>query len=176
MIFRETRLKGAFEIELETVQDSRGFLARSFCKNEFETCGLRTNIAQCNISYNRRKGTLRGMHYQVHPYEEAKLVSCTKGAVFEVIIDLRRDSQTFMDWISVELSAGSTEILYVPEGMAHGFETLCDDTTISYKMFEFYHPECARGIRWDDPTFGIEWPLVPEIISEKDRSYEDFRI
>jgi dTDP-4-dehydrorhamnose 3,5-epimerase len=176
MIFRETRLKGAFEIELETMQDSRGFFARSFCKDEFETYGLRTNIAQCDISYNKRKGTLRGMHYQAHPHEEAKVVSCTKGAVFDVIIDLRPDSFTFMDWLGVELSDESTKMLYIPEGFAHGFETLTDNAVVCYKMFEFYHPECLRGARWDDPAFGIDWPLVPEIISEKDRSYKDFRI
>jgi dTDP-4-dehydrorhamnose 3,5-epimerase len=176
MIFKETRLKGAFEIELETMQDSRGFFARSFCKNEFEAHGLRTNIAQRNISYNKRKGTLRGMHYQVYPHEEAKLLSCTKGAIFDVIIDLRRESRSFMNWLGFELSADGTEMLYIPEGFAHGFETLRDDTAVSYDMFEFYHPECARGIRWDDLIFAIDWPLAPETISEKDRSYENFRI
>jgi dTDP-4-dehydrorhamnose 3,5-epimerase len=176
MIFKETRLKGAFEIELEKMEDQRGFFARTFCKNEFETQGLETGIAQCNVSYNKHKGTLRGMHYQVHPHEEAKLVSCITGAAFDVIVDLRRKSPTFMEWLGVELDAKTSKVLYIPEGFAHGFETLRDDTVVCYKMFEFYHPECAQGIRWDDPAFGIDWPLVPEIISKKDQSYKDFEI
>jgi dTDP-4-dehydrorhamnose 3,5-epimerase len=174
MIFRETRLKGAFEIELETTQDSRGFFARSFCKDEFETYGLRTNIAQCNISYNKRKGTLRGMHYQAHPHEEAKLVSCTKGAVFDVIIDLRPDSFTFMDWWGVELSDESTKMLYIPEGFAHGFQTLTNHAVVYYQMFEFYHIESARGVRFDDPAFDIKWPLQCAAISKKDLIYSKF--
>jgi dTDP-4-dehydrorhamnose 3,5-epimerase len=176
MIFRETRLKGAFEIDLKRIEDDRGFFARSFCRNEFEAQQLKTGIAQCNVSYNKHNGTLRGMHYQVQPHEEAKLVSCVVGAVFDVVVDLRRKSPTFMDWLGVELGAETNKVLYIPEGFAHGFETLRDDTVVCYKMFEFYHPECARGIRWDDPAFDFDWPSVPEIISEKDRSYTDFEI
>src|SRR5665647_1338447 len=150
MIFNETKLKGSFEIELEKTNDERGFFARSFCKQEFKDQGLKTCIAQSNISYNKRRGTVRGMHYQVHPHSEAKLVSCTNGAIFDVIVDLRRDSPTYMDWLGTKLTAETNSMLYVPEEFAHGFQTLQDDTTVCYIMFEFYHPECACGIRWND--------------------------
>jgi dTDP-4-dehydrorhamnose 3,5-epimerase len=176
MIFKETRLNGAFQIDLEKIEDQRGFFARTFCRNEFKTQELETGIAQCNVSYNTHKGTLRGMHYQVYPHEEAKLVSCLTGALFDVIVDLRRDSPTFMEWLGVELDAKTSKVLYIPAGFAHGFETLREDTVVCYKMFEFYHPECARAIRWDDPAFSIDWPLPPKIISKKDRSYKDFEI
>jgi dTDP-4-dehydrorhamnose 3,5-epimerase len=175
MIFKETKLKGSFEIELEKTNDERGFFARSFCKREFTDQGLETSVAQSNISYNKRRATLRGMHYQVHPHSEAKLVSCTSGAMFDVIIDLRRYSPTYMGWLGIKLTAETNSMLYVPEEFAHGFQTLQEDTTVCYNMFEFYHPECARGIRWNDPAFNIKWPFsAPALISEQDQSYEDF--
>ena len=169
MIFIETELKGAFIIEPEQLEDERGFFARTFDQKEFEAHGLNPRVAQCNISFNRKKGTLRGMHYQIAPYEEAKLVSCSRGAIHDVIIDLRPNSPTLKQWIAVELTAENRRMLYVPEGFAHGFQTLEDNTEVFYQMSEFYHPECAKGVRWDDPAFGIEWPRVEKrIISEKD--------
>jgi dTDP-4-dehydrorhamnose 3,5-epimerase len=171
MIFKETKLKGAFIIEPERLEDERGFFARSFCQKEFEEHGLNPRIIQCNISYNKKKGTLRGMHYQVAPHEEAKLVSCIKGAICDVIIDLRPDSSTYCQWLAIELSAENHKMLYMPEGYAHGFQTLEDNTEVFYQMSEFYHPECARGLRWDDPAFGIEWPLMNPVISARDFSY-----
>ena len=176
MIFRETKLRGAFIIEPERLEDERGFFVRTFCREEFEAHGLKPQVAQCNISFSRRKGTLRGMHYQVVPHEEAKLVRCTMGAIYDVIIDLCPDSPTFKQWIAVELTADNRRMLYIPEGFAHGFQTLQDNTEVFYQMSEFYHPECARGVRWDDPTFGIEWPLPNPILSAKDRSYPDFQL
>ena len=174
MIFKETTLKGAYVIEMEQLQDERGFFARSFCKNEFKEHGLNPHIVQCNISYNKKKGTLRGMHYQVPPYEEAKVVNCVRGAIYDVIIDLRPDSDTYCQWCAVELSDGNYKMLYVPEGFAHGFQTLEDDTVVFYQMSEFYHPECSRGVRWDDPSFGIAWLGDVKIIAEKDQQYPDF--
>jgi dTDP-4-dehydrorhamnose 3,5-epimerase len=174
MIFRETELKGPYIIEPEPVVDERGFFARSFCQKEFKAHGLNPRVAQCNISHNRKKGTLRGMHYQVAPYEEAKLVSCLRGAIYDVIIDLRKDSASYCRWSAVELSDKNYKMLYIPEGFAHGFQTLTDDTTVFYQMSEFHHPACARGVRWDDPAFGIKWPATVEAISIKDRTYPDF--
>lgn len=174
MIFTETKLKSAFIIEPERVEDERGFFARTFCQKEFEAHRLKTTFVQCNISFNKRKGTLRGMHYQVAPYSEAKLVWCTRGAIYDVIIDLRPDSPTFKQWVAFELAAENRRMLYIPEGLAHGFQTLVDDTEVFYQMSEFYHPECARGVRWDDPVFGIEWPPDERIISPKDRQYSAF--
>lgn len=174
MIFIETRLKGAYIIELEKVEDERGFFARSWCQKEFETHGLNPNLVQCNISYNKIKGTLRGMHYQVAPYKEAKLVRCTRGAIYDVIIDLRPNSKTFKQWIAEELNAKSHEMLYIPEGFAHGFQTLEDDTEVFYQMSEFYYQEYARGVRWNDPAFSIGWPIKPSIINQKDRFYDLF--
>ena len=175
MIFKETKLKGAYIIELEPLEDERGFFARSFCQKEFEEHGLNPRIVQCNVSFNKKKGTLRGMHYQVAPHEEAKLVSCIRGAIYDVIIDLRPNSSTYCQWFATELSAENYKMLYVPEGFAHGFQTLEDNTVVFYQMSEFYHPECARGVRWDDSTFEIEWPEVSKrIISDKDQSYLDF--
>ena len=174
MIFKETKLKGAFVIELEPIDDERGFFARTFCRKEFRHHGLNPNLVQCNISYNKKKGTLRGMHYQVAPHEEAKLVSCLRGAIYEVIIDLRPDSPTYCQSYAVELRAENYRMLYVPEGFAHGFQTLEDNTLVFYQMSEFYHPECSRGMRWNDPAFGIEWPAAGKrIISDKDKSYAD---
>ncbi|UCH52124.1 MAG: dTDP-4-dehydrorhamnose 3,5-epimerase [Chloroflexota bacterium] len=174
MIFKETSLKGAYIIELEPLEDERGFFARSFCQKEFEEHGLNPRIAQCNISYNKKKGTLRGMHYQSTPYQEAKLVCCTKGAIYDVIIDLRKDSPTLKQWIAVELTAEDHRMLYVPEGFAHGFQTLKDDTVVFYQMSEFYHPEFSKGVRWNDPAFRINWPDDIRVISDRDRQYPDF--
>ena len=174
MIFRETKLKGAFIIEPERLEDERGFFARTFCQEEFEAHGLNPAVVQCNISFNKKRGTLRGMHYQVVPHEEAKLVRCTRGAIYDVIIDLRPESPTLKQWVGVELTADNRRMLYIPEGFAHGFQTLEDDTEVFYQMSEFYHLECARGVRWDDRVFGIEWPLAEVIISAKDRGYSNF--
>lgn len=177
MIFTETKLHGAFIIEVERREDERGFFARTFCQEEFAAHGLRPRFVQCNISFNKKKGTLRGMHYQVAPYEEAKLVRCTMGAIYDVIIDLRPDSPTFKQWVAVELTADNHRMLYIPERVAHGFQTLEDDTEVFYQMCEFYHRECARGVRWDDPAFGIEWPPVEQrIISTKDQKWLNFEL
>jgi dTDP-4-dehydrorhamnose 3,5-epimerase len=177
MIFRELELSGAYLIEPERFEDERGFFARTWCTNEFEKHGLNNRLVQCNISYNRHKGTLRGMHYQAEPYGETKLVRCTAGAIYDVIIDLRPTSTTFKQWRSVELSAQNRLALYIPVGFAHGFETLTSDTEVFYQMSEFYYPEAARGVRWDDPTFGISWPSPHgHTISIKDASYEDFNL
>jgi len=189
MIFTETKLKGSFVIEIEPIEDERGFFSRTFCQKEFKKHGLNPCIAQCNISHNKKKGTLRGMHYQAAPHEEAKIVSCIKGSIYDVIIDLRIDSPTYCQWLAVELTAHNLlgtahsfplttnyKMLYIPKGMAHGFQTLEDNTVVFYQMSEFYHPESARGVRWDDPVFGIIWPFAPKILSERDRSYPSFQL
>jgi dTDP-4-dehydrorhamnose 3,5-epimerase len=174
--FIATQLPGAYIVELDLLEDERGFFARSWCQTEFTAHGLNPNLVQCNISFNRKKGTLRGMHYQISPHAEAKLVRCPRGAIYDVIVDLRPQSLTFKQWIGVELTSENHRMLYIPEGMAHGFQTLEDNTEVFYQMSEFYHPESARGIRWDDPMFGIEWPTDERTtISDKDRSYLDFR-
>lgn len=181
MIFQETKLKEVYVIELEPMEDERGFFARSFCQKEFGKHGLNTRIVQCSISYNKKKGTVRGMHYQVAPHQETKLVSCIRGAIYDIIIDLRAESPTYCQWLAVELTAHSLlltaryKMLYVPEGFAHGFQTLEDNTVVFYQMSEFYHPECARGVRWDDPLLGIRWALSNPVMSKKDLSYPDFR-
>lgn len=169
MHFSETKLKGAFIIQPELLEDERGFFARTFCQEEFEAHGLNPELVQCNISFNKKKGTLRGMHYQSAPYEEDKLVRCTMGAIYDVIIDLRTKSPTFKQWVSVELSAENRKLLYIPKGFAHGFQTLEDDSEVFYQMSEFYHEDHARGVCWDDPAFGVEWPLTNPIVSEKDK-------
>lgn len=174
MTFQETKLAGVFEIHLEPKADERGFFARSWCQQEFEQQGLKPNLVQCSISFNRTKGTLRGMHYQMAGYAEAKVVRCTKGAIYDVVIDLRSQSPTFKDWMGVTLTAANRDMVYVPEGCAHGFLTLEDESEIFYQMSEFYHAESARGVRWDDPAFGIAWPAKPELISERDRTFPDF--
>jgi dTDP-4-dehydrorhamnose 3,5-epimerase len=176
LIFRETKLPGAFVIEPERHEDERGFFARTFCREEFAARGLNLHIAQCNISFNKRQGTLRGMHYQVPPFAEAKLVRCTAGAIFDVIIDLRESSVTFRQHSAVELSAETGKMLYVPEGFAHGFQTLLDDTEVFYQMSNPYVPECARGVRWNDPSFGIGWPSAVRTILERDRNFPDFPV
>jgi dTDP-4-dehydrorhamnose 3,5-epimerase len=172
LIFTETNLPGAYIIELRPSHDERGFFARSWCQREFAARGLKTEVRQCNISFNKQKGTLRGMHYQAKPHEEAKLVTCIRGAVHDVIIDLRSNSPTFKQWLGVELNHQDRRMLYIPEGFAHGFQTLEDNTEVFYYMFEFYHPESARGIRWDDPVFAITWPLDVAKISPNDKSYK----
>ncbi len=171
MNLSETKLKGAYIIEIEPVMDERGFFARSFCANEFEKHGLNPRFVQCNVSYNKKKGTLRGMHYQAAPHEEVKMVSCTRGAIYDVIIDLQPNSPTYCQWFAVELTADNYKMLYVPEGFAHGFQTLEDNTVVFYQMSEFYRPEYARGVRWDDPAFGIEWLTSRPIMSKRDRNF-----
>ena len=171
MKLHETPLPGAYLIELERVEDSRGFFARSFCVDEFARHCLNAPIAQCNVSYNKKAGTLRGMHYQIAPHEEIKLVRCTMGAIHDVILDLRRESKTWGCWYQIELTAENRKALYVPKGFAHGFQTLSDNSEVLYQMSELYHPESARGVRWDDPAFEITWPLADPILSDRDRSY-----
>jgi dTDP-4-dehydrorhamnose 3,5-epimerase len=172
--FTETVLKDAFIVDFERRQDERGFFARAWCQQEAEAHGINPRVVQCNVSFNRTRGTLRGMHYQAAPYAEAKLVRCTMGAVHDVIIDLRPDSPTFKRHLAVVLTAENRTMLYVPEGFAHGFETLEDNTELFYQMSEFYVPSHARGVRWNDPAFGIPWPLPPRSITERDASYPDF--
>ena len=175
MIFSETKLPGVFIIEVQRIEDDRGFFGRSFCRNEFFGRGLNPYVAQCNISFNRDAGTLRGMHYQSAPHAEDKLIRCTLGKLYDVIVDLRSESPTFKQWIAVELTGGNLRMLYVPKGCAHGFQTLEDNTEIFYQMSEFYHAESARGIRWNDPAFRIQWPEnVPMILSERDRNWPDY--
>lgn len=176
MKFLATSLRDAWIIEPERLTDDRGFFARTFCRDEFTAHGLKPNFVQCNVSYNAERGTLRGMHYQESPYEEAKLVRCTRGAIFDVIIDLRKASAAYKQWIEVELSADNYRMLYVPEGFAHGFQTLEDGSEVFYQMSEMYRPEAARGIRWNDPLFGILWPLGKPIISPRDAAYRDFML
>jgi dTDP-4-dehydrorhamnose 3,5-epimerase len=158
VLFSETKLRGVFVVEPERIEDERGFFARTWCRREFEAHGLNPNLVQCSISFNRNKGTLRGMHYQLAPHAEAKLVRCTMGAMYDVALDLRRDSATFKEWVAVELTAENRRMLYIPEGVAHGFQTLTDNTEVLYQMSEFYDPQSARGVLWNDPVFGIEWP------------------
>jgi dTDP-4-dehydrorhamnose 3,5-epimerase len=169
--FSETRLKGAYIVEPECLQDERGFFARTFCNREFQEHRIEFNFVQCNISFNKRMGTLRGMHYQAQPHAEAKLVRCTMGAIYDVIVDLRPDALTFMQWTSTELTAENRKMLFLPEGFAHGFQTLKDDTEVFYQMSRTYHPESARGLRWDDPAIGINWPLANPILSARDLDY-----
>ncbi len=174
MIFTETELKGAFILDLDLRADDRGAFARSFCMKEFEQHGLKPSVAQCNLSYNYKAGTLRGMHYQVPPAAETKLVRCTKGAIYDVIIDMRPESPTYMQHIGVELSAENHRALYVPELFAHGYLALTDGAEVFYQVGEFYTPGYERGLRYDDPTFGIEWPMPITVISEKDAAWEPF--
>lgn len=174
MIFIETKLKGVFVLELEKLEDERGFFARTWCKDEFAKRGLNPSLAQTSISFNHKRGTLRGMHYQIAPHEEARLVRCTIGAIYDVVIDLRDNSPTFTQWIATELTAANHRALYVPEQFAHGFQTLEKATEVFYQMSEAYAPEHVRGVRWNDPAFSIEWPHDQRIISERDQSYPDF--
>jgi dTDP-4-dehydrorhamnose 3,5-epimerase len=174
MIFTETILGGAVLIDIEKHEDERGFFARAWCRSEFEAQGLNPSLAQCNISFNPHKGTLRGLHFQVKPHEEAKLVRCTMGSLFDAIVDLRPDSPTYKKHLGVVLTAENRRMLYVPEGFAHGFLTLEDATEVFYQISEFYSPESQRGVRWNDRAFAIAWPAEPRFISERDRSYPDF--
>ena len=174
MKFLETSLKDAYIVEIEPIEDNRGLFARSWCKREFEAHRLNPEIVQCNISFNIKKGTLRGMHYQTKPFKEAKLVRCTRGAIFDVIIDLRADSPTFKDWFAVELTDKNRKMLYIPERFAHGFQTLKDNTEVFYQMSEYYSPEYSKGIRWNDPSFSIKWPEDKRNISKRDQQYPDF--
>ena len=174
MIFQATKLPGAFLIELERKEDERGFFARAWCENEFAEHHLEGKIVQCNISFNKKRATLRGMHYQSHPYAEIKVIRCTRGSIYDVIVDLRPESPHYKEYLSVILSAETRSMLYIPKGFAHGFQTLEDETEVFYHMSEYYMPHAARGFRWNDPAFRISWPDDVQIISEKDRSYPDF--
>ncbi len=176
MIFSETKLKGAFLIEPERKEDHRGFFARTWCQQEFESHGLNSKLLQCSISFNKKKGTLRGMHFQVAPFEETKLVRCTKGEIFDVIIDLRPDSETFKKHFSVILNEDNRLMLYIPGGFAHGFQTMADNTEVFYQMSQLYSPEHSGGVRWNDPAFGIEWPTDERIIIDRDLNYPDFTL
>lgn len=174
MVFQETILKGAYVIDLERREDPRGYFARAFCQREFEEVGLAPVMVQTNVSYNKKRGTLRGMHYQSAPHEEAKLVRCTRGSIYDVIVDVRPQSETFRRWVGVELTPETGRMLYVPEGFAHGFITLEDDTEVTYQVSAFYAPGYERGLRYDDPAIGIEWPVGVEVVSEKDGTWPDF--
>ncbi len=174
MIFVPTHIHGVYGIDPEPLGDERGFFARSWCQREFAEHGLNPRLVQCNVSFNLRKGTLRGIHYQEAPNEEAKLVRCTRGAIYDVVLDLRQDSPTFGQHFGEFLSADDHRMLYVPEGCGHGFLTLEDATEVFYQMSEYYAPHAARGIRWDDPAFGIDWPGEVNVVSERDRTYPDF--
>jgi dTDP-4-dehydrorhamnose 3,5-epimerase len=170
--FLETPIPGLYVVELEVLSDERGFFARSFCVREFRALGLELKVvAQCNISFNEKAGTLRGLHFQAPPHEEAKLVRCTRGAIYDVAVDIRPGSRTYRKWHAVELTADNRRMMFIPHGLAHGFQTLVDGTEVFYLMSEFYHPESGRGLRWDDPAIEITWPLGSPIISDRDRAY-----
>ncbi|MGB7265925.1 MAG: dTDP-4-dehydrorhamnose 3,5-epimerase [Terracidiphilus sp.] len=175
MLFHETKLPGVFEVQLEPHLDERGFFARSWCQNEFEAHGLSPRLVQCNISFNMQKATLRGLHFQASPHAESKLVRCTSGAIYDVVLDLRPQSPAFRQWIGVTLTAENRLMIYIPEGCAHGFLTIEDRTEVFYQMTEFYDAESARGVRWNDRAFQIAWPTAPVVISERDRTYQDFQ-
>jgi dTDP-4-dehydrorhamnose 3,5-epimerase len=174
MIFRATKLPGVFEIEVEPKADERGIFGRTWCRKDFADRGLNADVVQCSLSFNPRKGTLRGMHYQVAPHGENKLVRCTRGAIYDVVLDLRGDSPTFKDWVAVVLSAETRKAMYVPEGCAHGFLTLEEETEVFYQISEFHDTALARGVRFNDPAFQIDWPEKIELISERDRNYPNF--
>jgi dTDP-4-dehydrorhamnose 3,5-epimerase len=174
MIFTETKLAGAYLINVEPFEDERGFFALSWSQREFAERGLASRFVECNISFTKRQGTLRGMHYQASPYGQVKLVRCTTGAIYDVIVDLRPESKTFKNWVAVELTAANHRLLHVPEGFAHGFQTLTDNTEIFYQMSAPYVAESARGVRWNDPAFDIDWPAAERIIIARDQTYPDF--
>ena len=174
MIFKKTNIIGAFIIDINKLGDERGFFARMWCKKEFEESGIKINMLQTNIAFSKYKGTLRGLHYQVKPFEEAKLVRCTKGSIFDVIVDLRPESSTYKKWIGVGLSEHNYKMLYVPEGCAHGYQTLEDNTELIYQVSQFYSPDHERGARYNDPSFGIEWPVDVRVISDKDKNWQDY--
>jgi len=174
IIFTETALKGVFLIEPGKHFDYRGYFARTYCEQEFASHGLKTHWVQCSISFNRTKGTLRGMHFQSAPFQETKLIRCGNGAIHDVVIDLRPESGTYKQHLAFELSSENGKMLYIPENFAHGFQTLMDSTEVVYQMSQFYAPEHSQGVRWDDPAFGIKWPSDHRIIIDRDRSYSDF--
>jgi len=174
--FSEMRLDGVYLIEMEPVTDERGFFARTWCQREFKEHGLNPQLVQCSVSFNTLRGTVRGMHYQDEPHAETKVVRCTRGALFDALIDLRPNSPSFRQWIGVELTADNRRMLYVPPGIAHGFQTLEDNTEVAYQISEFHHPECAKGVRWDDPAFGLTWPEPVRIIAPRDQRYPDFEV
>lgn len=174
MIFKPTNFRGAYVIEPERRADFRGYLARTYCEKEFAALGLETHIAQCSVSFNQRKGTLRGMHYQVAPFEEVKVVRCIRGAIYDVIIDLRPSSSTFKKHFAVELDERNGNALYVPAGFAHGFQTLAGNSEVFYQMSQYYSESHARGVRWNDPAFAIPWPEDARTILERDENYTDF--
>ena len=163
MIFKETKLKGALIVEMEPIGDNRGFFARAWCQKEFEAQGLISGFVQNNITFSSTRGTLRGLHYQVAPHEEPKLVRCTRGAIYDVIVDLQPESPTYKQWLGVELTAENRKMIYIPGGFAHGYQILMDDTEVFYQVGEFYAPEYERGFRWDDAAFAIEWPITPPV-------------
>ena len=175
MLFNETELKGAFIVDLEQRADNRGFFARTWCQHEFAQQGMVARIVQANMSYNIHKGTLRGMHFQNAPYMETKLVRAVRGAIYDVIIDLRADSPTYKRWIGVELTADNRRALFVPEGFGHGFQTLTDDADVMYQVSEFYTPGAEGGLRYNDSAFDIQWPLPVSVISDKDATWADFQ-
>jgi len=175
MIFKITELEGAFIIEPEKIEDQRGFFARGYCDKEFDAYGLNSKWVQCNISFNKIRSTLRGMHYQSKPHREVKLVRCTAGAIYDVIIDLRPDSLTYKKWTAAELTSENHKMLYVPKGFAHGYQTLTENSEVFYFVSEFYAPGFEQGIRWDDPHIGITWPEpAPSVISDKDKHWPDY--
>jgi dTDP-4-dehydrorhamnose 3,5-epimerase len=175
MIFQATPIQGAFVLEIDKKGDERGFFARAFCRKELEAHGLGTAISQANIGFSRFRGTLRGLHYQLPPHAESKLVRCTAGALFDVVVDLRPASSSFRQWLGIELTAENRTMLYIPEGCAHGYLTLTDHTEIFYLVSQFYAPSAERGIRWNDPAFGIRWPIETDLhISDKDRGWPDW--
>ena len=174
MKFQATGLPGAYIIDIDRLVDERGFFARTFCRDEFAACGLRTQFFQCNTSFNTLRGTLRGMHFQREPHAEAKLIRCTRGAIHDVIVDLRPDSSSYCRWVAVELTDDNERMLYIPEGVAHGFQTLVDGSEVFYQMAAMYRPEASDGVRWNDPAFGIDWPLPDPIVSARDAGYGDF--
>ncbi len=174
MLFTETALSGAFILTLDPIRDSRGFFARSFCQKEFARHGINFEVVQCNISFNQRKGTLRGLHYQKDPYGESKVVFCRRGAIYDVIVDLRKASPTYGKWISIELSEKNNLALYIPQGFAHGFQTLCDDTELFYLMGNYFHPGVATGVCWNDPSLDIFWPNRSPIMSDNDENLPYF--
>ncbi|MCD4681695.1 MAG: dTDP-4-dehydrorhamnose 3,5-epimerase [Bacteroidales bacterium] len=174
MIFTETKLKGAFVVEIKKLEDERGFFGRAWCQQEFEAHGIKTKICQINTSFTKKKGTIRGVHFQVDPYQEAKFIRCTKGRIFDVMVDLRPDSPTFLQWVGNELSEDNYKMAYVPENFAHGFVSLVDNCEVYYPVSQFYTPGAERGMRWNDPVINIKWPIDIINISDKDKSHPDF--
>lgn len=171
MMFESTKLAGIYIVTLNKKEDSRGFFARSWCREEFSNRGLSGEIMQCNISYNYHKGTLRGLHYQSEPYEEAKYVRCVKGRIFDVVVDIRRESATYLNWLAIELDEKIYNSIYISPGFAHGFQTLAENTEVHYQMSQFFVPNSGKGLRWNDPKLSIEWPIKDPILSERDKSH-----